>query len=114
MFLWIDGGFTWYDRKARSWKDLIGVGILPDIGGHLPDIGGLCKMVDLGGNMAVLWESYRDGSDGQVEETFIWCAEITLERRNDDEMWGNVEWCDVVLTPHESCLFSADVLSVTV
>lgn len=27
----------------------------------------------------------------------IWCAEISLEKRGSKEIWGKVEWCDVVL-----------------
>ncbi|CAH8357055.1 unnamed protein product [Eruca vesicaria subsp. sativa] len=71
-------------------------------------------MVDLGGKMAVLWQSYGARVDN-VEEKIIWCAEIGLERRDGDEMWGNAEWSDVVLTTIEPCNFlDADVLSVTV
>ncbi|KAG2242600.1 hypothetical protein Bca52824_095564 [Brassica carinata] len=106
LFLWNEREFRWYDFKASSWKKLNGVEDLPDFDGD-------CKMVDVGGKMAVLWKVFGRG-DGHDEERSIWCAEIALERRGDD-MWGKVEWFDVVLTTHEQCgLFDADILSATV
>ncbi|CAF2067161.1 BnaC01g00460D [Brassica napus] len=106
LFLWNEREFRWYDFKASSWKKLNGVEDLPDFDGD-------CKMVDVGGKMAVLWKVFGRG-DGHGEERSIWCAEIALERRGDD-MWGKVEWFDVVLTTHEQCgLFDADILSATV
>ncbi|CAN6984150.1 unnamed protein product [Brassica rapa subsp. trilocularis] len=102
VFLWNEREFRWYDFNASSWKKLNGVEDLPDFDGD-------CKMVDVGGKMAVLWKVF-----GRGEERSIWCAEIALERRGD-EMWGKVEWFDVVLTTHEQCgLFDADILSATV
>ncbi|CAH8344796.1 unnamed protein product [Eruca vesicaria subsp. sativa] len=102
LFLWDEREFKWFDFEASLWKKLNGVEDLPDLDGNF-------KMVDVGGKMYVLWNVF-----GRCEERSIWCAEIALERRGD-EMWGNVEWFDVVLTTHEPCgLFDADVLSVTV
>ncbi|CAH8344751.1 unnamed protein product [Eruca vesicaria subsp. sativa] len=103
MFFWDDVEFSWYDSKANSWKTLNGVEDLPDFGGY-------CKMVDLGEKkMAVLWEGYV-GS-----EKVIWCAQIALELRDGDEMWGNILWLDSVLTLQEPChLVDANVLSATV
>ncbi|KAJ4885190.1 F-box/kelch-repeat protein [Raphanus sativus] len=106
LFLWNEREFRWYDFKASSWKKLNGVEDLPDFDGD-------CKMVDVGGKMAILWQSFGR-LDEHKEEKFIWCAEIGLERRGD-EMWGKVEWFGVVLTTHEPCcLFDADVISATV
>lgn len=108
LFFWYDGVFNWYDCKVSLWKKLNGVEGLPDFRRR-----DYCKMVDLGGKMAVLWDDYVY-SDCYVEKV-IWCAEIALERRDGDEMWGKVEWFDIVLTLYESCrLFDADVLSATV
>ncbi|XP_056864270.1 F-box/kelch-repeat protein At4g39590 [Raphanus sativus] len=106
LFLWNKREFRWFDFKSSSWKKLRGVEDLPDFGGD-------CKMVDVDGKMAVLWEVYRR-LDEHNEEICIWCAEIGIERRGD-EMWGKVEWFDVVLTTHEPCTLSdADVISATV
>ncbi|KAF3527888.1 hypothetical protein DY000_02036204 [Brassica cretica] len=89
--------------KANSWKKLRGVEDLPNFYGY-------CKMVDHGGKkMALLWEGYLRS------ECVVWCAEIALEMRDGDEMWENVEWCDVVLSLKESFrLFDANVLSAMV
>ncbi|WZY67822.1 F-box/kelch-repeat protein At4g39590 [Brassica napus] len=104
MFLWDDDReFRWYDSKASSWKKLNGVEDLPNFYGY-------CKMVDHGGKkMALLWEGYLRS------EFVVWCAEIALEMRDGDEMWGIVEWLDVVLSLNEPFrLFDANVLSATV
>lgn len=54
-------------------------------------------------------------SIGCLDRNVVWCAVIALERRDGDEMWGNIEWCDVVFTLDRSCsLYEADVLSATV
>ncbi|KAJ0252435.1 F-box/kelch-repeat protein [Hirschfeldia incana] len=107
LFIWKDGEFNWFDSKTSSWKKLRGVEDLPDVDVY-------CRMVDLGGKLAVLWEVCGRCDDEKVEK-FIWCAEIALEMRDGDELWGNVEWCDVVLTFNERCgLLFADVLSATV
>ncbi|CAN8273334.1 unnamed protein product [Cochlearia groenlandica] len=110
MFLWNDGVFSWYDCKAKTWKKVNGVEGLPDYS-HL----GHCKMVDLGGNMVVLWDGYfrNNGDDG---EAVIWCAEIVLEMRDGgDEMWGKIQWFDAVLTIQRPCrVFDTNAISATV
>ncbi|XP_018436299.2 F-box/kelch-repeat protein At4g38940-like [Raphanus sativus] len=45
-------------------------------------------IVNYGGNLALLFR--RAGG--------IWCAEISLERRQRGQIWGKVEWCEHVLT----------------
>ncbi|CAA7046953.1 unnamed protein product [Microthlaspi erraticum] len=32
----------------------------------------------------------------------IWCVEISLERRHEEEIWGKVEWCDQIMIPGNS------------
>ncbi|KAL1198928.1 F-box/kelch-repeat protein [Cardamine amara subsp. amara] len=54
------------------------------------------KLVEHGGKLLVLWDKYVRAS-GQKEK-MIWCAEISLEKRNNEEIWGKVEWFDAVLT----------------
>ncbi|CAA7020580.1 unnamed protein product [Microthlaspi erraticum] len=104
LFHWNNGVFTWYDSKASLWKKLNGVDGLPDFRHR-----GHCKMVDLGGKMALLWE------DWELDNSVVRCAVVALERRDGDEMWGNIEWCDVVFTLDRSCsLFDVDVRSASV
>ncbi|CAA7020579.1 unnamed protein product [Microthlaspi erraticum] len=113
LFHWNDGVFKWYDCKASLWKKLNGVEGLPDFSHR-----GYCKIVDLGGKMALLWDDYGN-SVGRLDRNVVWCAVVALERRDGDDMWGEVEWCDVVFTPDDdvdvSCpLYDMDVLSATV
>lgn len=109
LYIWDKGVFKWYDFKVSLWKDLNGVeGSLPGLRDRE-----YCKMVDLGGKIAVLWEECV--YTRTYKKNKIWCAEISLEKRDGDEMWGKVEWFDIVLRVHTSCsLFYADVVSAAV
>ncbi|CAA0307553.1 putative F-box/kelch-repeat protein [Arabidopsis thaliana] len=98
--------FKWYDFKVSLWKELNGVEGLPDLSDR-----GYVKMVDLGGKIAVLWQECL--TNKKIKR--IWCAEISLERRDRDEIWGKVEWFDIVLSVHSSfSLLCADAISVVV
>ncbi|ESQ38272.1 hypothetical protein EUTSA_v10029356mg [Eutrema salsugineum] len=104
--LWNKGVFRWYDCKTSLWKILKGIEGLPDL-----NVRKFCGIVDFGGKMAVLWD------DDCFEDTVktVWCAVIALERRNGDEIWGKVEWMDVVFRDHNSSrLYIADVFSASV
>lgn len=48
----------------------------------------------------ILWNKYGSGCNNNK---MIWCAVISLERRNSKEIWGKVEWVDEVLTVPLSC-----------
>ncbi|CAN6860056.1 unnamed protein product [Brassica oleracea] len=50
--------------------------------------------------IAVLWVR---SSGVFSREKVIWCAVIAVERRNGQEIYGKIEWCDVVLTVPKSC-----------
>lgn len=51
------------------------------------------QTVSYGDNLAVFLPDVETES-GKRE---IWCAEISLERRQGGEILGEVEWCHVVL-----------------
>lgn len=51
--------------------------------------------MDYGGKMVVLWDKYLPSSS--YKSKTIWCAVISLERRNTQKIWGKVEWLDAVL-----------------
>ncbi|KAL0739654.1 hypothetical protein Bca4012_015864 [Brassica carinata] len=70
-----------YDPKLRSW------GVVNGLEGLLPRGCSWSKAASYGGGKMVLFM--------QTEE--IWCAEIAVERRQGGEIWGRVEWCEVVL-----------------
>ncbi|KAG7619002.1 F-box/kelch-repeat protein [Arabidopsis thaliana] len=106
LFYWDQGVFKWYDSKVSSWKQLKGLEGLPDDFSQRE----YCKLVDLGGKMAVLWDKWEYSG-----VCMIFCAEISLEKRDGDEIWGKVEWFDTVLEVGASCsLKSADALSASV
>ncbi|ESQ53206.1 hypothetical protein EUTSA_v10027031mg [Eutrema salsugineum] len=109
LFYWDREVFKWYDPKGDLWKEVKGVEGLPDLRDHKD----YCKMVDLGGKMGFLWPEYVYGIHGD-SQCRIWCAEITLERRDHgDEIWGKLEWSDFVLSTDGSCS-SFDVVSASV
>ncbi|XP_010431361.1 PREDICTED: F-box/kelch-repeat protein At4g39550-like [Camelina sativa] len=95
---------SWYDSKQRNWiplKDLKGLPKFTESYVHL---------ASHGGKMVVVWNNYMTSSSS--EDKKIWCAVIALERRNSGDIWGKVEWHDVVLTvPYNSyevvCALSA-------
>ncbi|KFK30484.1 hypothetical protein AALP_AA7G267000 [Arabis alpina] len=70
-----------YDPKVRVW------GVVKGLDGLLPE--GCC------------WSNAVSYNDGKMalflQKDEIWCAEITVEKREGGEIWGKVEWCDVVL-----------------
>lgn len=99
-------GLKWYDSKRQYWMHLKGLKGLPKFASY-----GCVKLADYGGKLAVLWTKYFRSSG--YKNTMIWCTVIVLERRNDDEIWGNVEWLDPVLTVpnsfHFVCALAATV-----
>ncbi|CAA7019030.1 unnamed protein product [Microthlaspi erraticum] len=108
LYFWDGERFRWWDSKASLWKELSGIEGLPDLSGEVRKY---CKMVDLGGKIGFLWCEYLYNQP--MEICRIWCAEISLERRNGDEICGKVEWFDYVLRAHGSCS-SFNVVSASV
>ncbi|CAA7018306.1 unnamed protein product [Microthlaspi erraticum] len=98
----------WYDSERKLWRGLKGLGKLP----KLPNRYSRVRLVNYGGKIAVLWDKKvrAIGSDKKR----IWCAVIAVERRsNEQEIYGKIEWCDVVLTVPKSCKL-LQILAVTV
>ncbi|CAF1710819.1 unnamed protein product [Brassica oleracea] len=52
------------------------------------------KLVSCGGKLLFVWEGYMKHNPKNTKK--IWCAEIMLETDDEGEVWGNVEWIDVV------------------
>ncbi|KAF8095346.1 hypothetical protein N665_0336s0023 [Sinapis alba] len=92
----------WYDDEEHSWKIVKGLEELPKLPSRV-------TLVNYGGRIVVSWDT------DTCFKTMIWCAEITLERRlNQHEIYGKVEWCDVVLTVQKSLLLHNKVILATV
>ncbi|KAJ4891356.1 F-box/kelch-repeat protein [Raphanus sativus] len=73
-----------YDPIQKSWEVVEGLKELL----AAPISSSWSYTVNYGGNLALLFS--RPGG--------IWCAEISLERRQGGQIWGKVEWCNLVLT----------------
>ncbi|KAJ4870787.1 F-box/kelch-repeat protein [Raphanus sativus] len=74
-----------YDPNQKSWGVVEG---LKELLAETRDLQWWSYTVNYGGNMALLFS--RTGK--------IWCAEISLERRQGGEIWGKVKWPDHVFT----------------
>ncbi|XP_020874991.1 F-box/kelch-repeat protein At5g48990 [Arabidopsis lyrata subsp. lyrata] len=77
-------------KEAVVWRILRGLERLPKFAKY-----SAVKLADYGGKLVVLWDKYVAASG--YKEKMIWCAEISLEKRNNEEIWGKVEWFDAVL-----------------
>ncbi|EOA15189.1 hypothetical protein CARUB_v10028577mg [Capsella rubella] len=84
-----------HEDDGAVWRRVEGLEGLPKIANY-----STIKLVDYGGKLVVLWDKYVPSSG--YKEKMIWCAEISLEKRNDEEIWGKLEWFDAVLTVPKS------------
>ncbi|KAG7617058.1 F-box/kelch-repeat protein [Arabidopsis thaliana] len=88
FYRYCEGEIRWYDLKNRAWTILKGLGRLPS----LPTSHSNVKLADHGGKMAISWEEYVFVD----REKKIWCAEIAIEKHQNGEIWGTLEWFDNV------------------
>ncbi|CAL9226137.1 unnamed protein product [Arabidopsis halleri] len=96
----------WYSKERSSWIALKDLEKLP----KLPKGNDRVRLENCGGNILVFWEE-NVPSIGSTKKKKIWCAEIAIERRNKEEVYGKVEWRDVVLTVPKSCSFEQFVVA---
>ncbi|XP_010513346.1 PREDICTED: F-box/kelch-repeat protein At4g23580-like [Camelina sativa] len=83
----------WYNPKERLWKTLKGLEGLPSLPISIDKV----KLADHCGKMAILWVDYVSDDNKKL----IWCAEIAIEKRQNGEIWGTLEWFDNVFTLNE-------------
>ncbi|KAG2240503.1 hypothetical protein Bca52824_090645 [Brassica carinata] len=89
----------WYDRECKEWKPVKGLSSL-----NKSCRRGLIETVNLNGKLIVLWDKFaRPGPHCQNKT--ICCALVALEKRQDGQVWGNVEWSNAVLRVPSSYLF---------
>lgn len=89
----------WYDINRQEWRV---VSRLAKLNRNLPR--SIIEIANYGGKLLILWEKFVH--PGPCEDKDIWYAMIAVERHDDtDEVWGNIEWANVVLTVSSSCLF---------
>lgn len=78
------GTLFWYDSEDKNWKHVKGLTYLNE---HYTQI------VDYGGKLGVMWMR-----NSEREKIKIWCANITLEKRHKNEIWGKTKWINIVQT----------------
>ena len=44
------------------------------------------------GNIVIFWNAHHE----DPESLELWCAEISVERREGSDVWGKIEWSDVI------------------
>ncbi|CAH8357459.1 unnamed protein product [Eruca vesicaria subsp. sativa] len=94
-----NGVLLWANSAADGWKKVKGLEGLPKFARNSN-----VNLVHYGGKMLVFWDKYVPARGG-YKEKMIWCAEISLEMRSTEEVWGKVEWFDAVLTVPKSYKF---------
>ncbi|KAJ4905785.1 putative F-box/kelch-repeat protein [Raphanus sativus] len=102
FYLYLSTGvFLWSNTEFKSFglKKVQGLEGLPKFGLHSN-----VKLVDCGGKLVVFWDEYVPAPSA-YKEKMIWCAEISLEIRSSEEVWGNVEWFDAVFKVPKSYRF---------
>ncbi|KAF2562577.1 hypothetical protein F2Q70_00015565 [Brassica cretica] len=111
--LWCQASeLEWHEPNVIKWREVMGLKDLKDtlcasklvnygwglLEEQLDDLLPSHKLSNSGPNMLLFWDVH---APGKLE---IWCAEISLQRRKEkDEIWGNLEWSEVVTTlvpPH--------------
>ena len=95
------GELLWSNRSTESdvWRKVKGLERLPKFTRYSN-----VYLVASGGKLVVFWDKYVPARGG-YKEKMIWCAEISLETRSSEEVWGKVEWFDAVLTVPKSYKF---------
>ncbi|CAA7037989.1 unnamed protein product [Microthlaspi erraticum] len=82
---------TMHDPKKRYWRVVNG---LEKLWAWTKWSGRISQTVSYGGKLALFFTK-RETGECQRQ---IWCAEISLEKRQGGEIWGKVEWCGEVLS----------------
>ncbi|CAA7044193.1 unnamed protein product [Microthlaspi erraticum] len=87
-----------YDPKQRCWSVVQG---LEELLSRMARIS-YTNTASYGGKLAIFFHI----------KTEIWCAEIALERRQGVEIWGKMQWCDVVID--DEMVYMNHCLAVTI
>ncbi|KAG2331298.1 hypothetical protein Bca52824_002478 [Brassica carinata] len=106
-YRYLSADLIWYSEKHNGWRRVNGLSVLER---HCRRGSGNIEMVNYGGKLLMIWDEFVCGLH-RHEKTNIWCALIAFERRNgDEEVWGNVEWANSVLTVPISCVLLRHVI----
>ncbi|XP_065873606.1 F-box/kelch-repeat protein SKIP6 [Euphorbia lathyris] len=85
------GTIRGFDVEKNLWKELKGMGK------ELPRFLSGATMANVGGNLMVVWEmrSNENGIENR-DDVEIWCAEIEVEKKEEEDLWGKIKWCNIV------------------
>ncbi|KAJ4893586.1 F-box/kelch-repeat protein [Raphanus sativus] len=89
----------WYDKECGDWKQVKGLLSLARTCRR-----GLIQTVQYCGKLLILWDKLANRRSN-CEEKVICCALVALEKRQDGQVWGKVEWSNEVLTVPSSYIF---------
>ncbi|KAL9290801.1 putative F-box domain, kelch-type beta propeller [Arabidopsis thaliana] len=102
FYRYTDRRIEWYDSEKRLWTTLKGVEKLRSFS--------RVNLVNYGGKMAVVSVEYVFGK----KEAKIWCAEIAIEKRQTGEIWGMLEWLDIVFRTNDKSYSLERALATTI
>ncbi|EFH48566.1 hypothetical protein ARALYDRAFT_910922 [Arabidopsis lyrata subsp. lyrata] len=89
----------WYDTNRKECRLVRGLDML-----NLNLGCGMIEIANYGEKLLILWDKFVHR--GTCQDKDIWCAVIALEKRDgSDEVWGNIEWADIVMTVSSSYVF---------
>ncbi|EOA17902.1 hypothetical protein CARUB_v10006311mg [Capsella rubella] len=88
----------WYDTKQKEWRAVKGLATL----NRYRCSSDVFEIANYGGKLLILWEIF---AKPRRQNKNIWCAVIALEKRNDGEIRGKVEWASIVRTVPSSYVF---------
>ena len=95
----------WYDSECKEWKPVKGLSSL-----NKSCRRGLIETVNLNGKLIVLWDKFARRGPHCQNKT-ICCALVALEKRQDGQVWGNVEWSnDVLRVPSSYLLLRSSII----
>ncbi|KAJ0239270.1 F-box/kelch-repeat protein [Hirschfeldia incana] len=101
-YCYANGLHWWHDTKyCKEWRLVKG---LTELDLHFRRGHGM-EIVSYGRKLLIFWVGSAEMLDDfplslasdDIWFSEIWCAVVLLERRHDDEVWGQIEWVDPVL-----------------
>ncbi|KAJ4870845.1 F-box/kelch-repeat protein [Raphanus sativus] len=92
--------FIWYDKECNEWKQVKGLSSLIKSCRR-----GLIETVEYCGKLLIMWDKFAQPRRRDCQEKTIFCALVALEKRQNGEVWGKVEWSKGVLTVPRSYVF---------
>ncbi|KAL0679086.1 hypothetical protein Bca4012_007067 [Brassica carinata] len=91
----------WYDKECNEWKQVKGLSSF-----NKNYRSGLIEIVNYCGKLLIMWDKLAQPRlRRNCQEKTICCALVALEKRQNGQVWGKVEWSNGVLTVPSSYVF---------